>query len=374
MPPTSGGTSRGRRPPTFMRAMLLLALLMSARGAFGFEMNDEPGPLRCRLAGPPVRNGGTAVAPVVIMEGPRTGGQATARCPRKYADVLRTGDVCLVRFSERGAEILEPLRQRTICFLVGLLAVCVIATMGARGARVLGSIGLALVLVVFVLLPLTLRGGPVVPVAGAIAAVLCSAGMLLVGGWSRKSLYAAVGALLALGAAAWFPVVAARLLTFTGLEVEFGTFFHLDVPLWYSPALAKVDYHQLLLAGMLIASLGATMDAAMSVSTAVWEVKLAAPSAGRRHLLQAGLAVGRDVMSMMIFAIVLVYAGYRFEMLLLFHIRGLPYAPGLLLNYEEIAVEVIHMICTALALGLSIPATALVAAHFLGRTDEPKNT
>jgi len=202
---------------------------------------------------------------------------------------------------------------------------------------------------------------------------ICAGSIVLICGWNRKSLYAAAGGLFALGAAVWFPITVTKLLAFTGLDLEFGTIFHLDVPLWYSPPLARVDFHQLLIAGMLIASLGATMDAAMSVSTAVWEVKLAAPDADRGHLLRAGLAVGRDVMSTMVLAVVLVYAGYQFEMLLLFHIRGLPYAPGLLLNHEEIAMEVIHMLCTVLALGLSIPATVLIAAHFLGRGNETKN-
>ena len=355
-------------------AMLLMpALLAAAPRATGAEMPDDPAPLRCRLDEAPSSKDGEILAAVTIMEGDRAGEQATVSCPRKYAGVLRRGDMCIVRFTQRGAEILEPARDRAIYVLLGLLGACVVLTMGARGARVLASIGLALVLVVFVLLPLALRGWPVAAVAGGIAVVLCAAGMPLVGGWNRKSLYAAAGALFALAAAVWLPVTAAKLLAFTGLEVEFGTFFHLDVPLWYSPALARVDFHQLLVAGMLIASLGATMDAAMSVSTAVWEVKLAAPDADRRHLMRAGLAVGRDVMSTMVLAVVLVYAGYQFEMLLLFHIRGLPYAPGLLLNHEEIAVEVIHMLCTVLALGLSIPATVLIAAHFLSRGNETKN-
>ena len=348
------------------------AEMQKSETAIGGEVSHKA--LRARIISSIEDKDGELIFPVEILEGPRSGETLEARCPRKYAEVLRPEDICLVRCVRGDAEILDPARDHILFVLIGLLALCIAVTMGARGLRVLASIVIAMLLVVFVFLPLALRGWPPLLPAAITGALLCGGGIVLIGGWNRKSLYAVTGSLCALGGAIWLPVIVCRALAFTGLDVEFGMFYHLDVLLWYSPALAKVNFYQLLLAGVLIASLGATMDAAMGVSTAIWEVKQAAPCTGGAGLRRAGFAVGRDIMGTMIIAIILIYAGYQFEMLLLFHVRGLPYTPGLLLNYEEIAAEVVYMICTTLALTLAIPFTTLIAAHFLGRSYEPKTS
>ncbi|HUW33426.1 MAG TPA: YibE/F family protein [Planctomycetota bacterium] len=327
---------------------------------------------RCRIVGPVVGSGREFTATVETIDG-ASRKPFTAWCPEKYAKILRPGDKCLVRPESGRFVIVEPLREGRLLVLLGVLAAGIAVTMGWRGVRVLGSVALAIALMLCVLVPLSVRGWPPLPLAALLSVGLCAAGMVLIGGWNRKSLCAIGGALCALAAAVWLPLALCRILVFTGLEAEFGTLFHPDVPLWYSPVLAGVDFQQVLLAGMLIASLGATMDVAMVVATAVWEVKQAAPTAGAGRLWKTGLGVGRDVVGIMAVAVILLYAGSQFQMLLLYHLRGLPDSPGLLLNYEEIAVEVVYMVCTCLALALAVPATAAIAARWWGTTNEPKN-
>jgi len=360
---------------------LLTAALLACAAVAAFASDDAPPEnsaqsnraIRGRIISGPLIKDGQPFFSVEIMEGPSAGQTVDARCPERYVRLLRAGRGCLLRAMHEGLVIVEPLREGAVFALVALLAVCIAATMGARGLRVLASIIIAVLLVVFVFLPLALRGWPPLLLAAITGAPLCAGGIVLIGGWNRKSLHAIAGSLCALVVAASLPAVVCRALALTGLEREFGMFYHLDVPLWYSPALAKVSFYQLLLAGVVVASLGATMDVSMVVSTAVWEVHRSAPGAQRGRLRRAGLAVGRDILGMMIIAILLIYAGYQFEMLLLFHIRGLPYAPGLLLNYEEIAAEVVHMGATAIAMTLAVPFTALIAARFpaKGRLHEP---
>ena len=318
--------------------------------------------MRCRVIAPPVERDGNHILTVSVLDGPRAGETLVATCPAKYARLLKTGDCCLLRFYRSGPVVVEPLREGVLLVLVVLLAAVIAATMGRRGLRVIASIAGALLLVGFVLVPLAVRGVPPLATTAAIVVPICLGGALLIGGWNRKSVNAAAGALAALVAAAALPVIACRMLAFTGLDVEFGTFFHLDVPLWYSPGVAKVNFHHLMLAGMIIASLGATMDVSMVVATAARELRQSDPGCPRREILKAGLGVGRDVLGMMVLAIMLLYAGSEIEMLLLHHLQGLPQAPGLLLNYEEIAMELVCMASTALAFALAVPATALIAA------------
>jgi len=158
---------------------------------------------------------------------------------------------------------------------------------------------------------------------------------------------------------------------YTGLEAEFGTFPHLDLVFWYSETVARVDFYQLFLAGAVIASIGATMDVSITISTALHEVSLLSPNATRLHLWRTGVAVGKDIFATMAVAVVLIFIGYQFETILRYYASGLlttrvqdsvPYGPAMLLNHEEIGGEMLHILSTVASLGLAVPFTAAVAA------------
>jgi len=113
---------------------------------------------------------------------------------------------------------------------------------------------------------------------------------------------------------------------------------------------------------MLISGLGAVMDIAMTVSTSIEEMRAATPEAERTKLAKAGMAVGKDVLGMMAITLLFVYVGANIEMLLLsqtlYESAG---QWGALLNYEEIASEVIRLVGCGIGLVLTIPLTAAVA-------------
>ena len=299
-------------------------------------------------------------------DGPWANTTLQADCPQRYRDLLAVGDTCVVRVKgEPGeaprASVLGPRRDRWLVVLVGVLLVTVVAVMRGRGLRILIALALAGVLIVGVLVPLVMRGWSPLGVAAGLSVPICVAGILLVGGPNRKSLHAIAGCLCALLAAAWLPVWLAGASHYTGLEVGFGTYFNLDIPLWYSPELARVDFPSLLLAGMILSGLGATMDVAITVSTAMAELGRTSPNLSRRARIAAGLAVGKDVFGMMAVTVLLIVAGSNTEILLLMYLRGTGGPVVSLLNHEEIGTELVRVMSCTLALGLAIPLTALFA-------------
>jgi len=306
-------------------------------------------------------------ARVRVGEGALAGQEVVARCREEYVPLLHPGDACLVRVTDRPPDapliaLVGPVRDRALLGLACVFLGSAAAAMGWRGLRIVGSLALAGVLVLGVFLPLAIRGWPPLLLAAMVAVPVCVGGILLIGGANRKSLHAMAGCLAALVAAAWFPIVLSRRIALTGLEVGFGTYWHLSVPLWYNATLARVDFFQLLLSGMILAGLGATMDVAMTIATATSEFVAASPDAQARRVLRAGLSVGKDIIGMMAISIILIAAGSQFEMLLLVHLRGLPEAAGRLLNYEGIAAEALRVMAGALALSLAAPFTAAIAA------------
>lgn len=300
------------------------------------------------------------------------GEQVTAKLPDRYPGELRPGQLCLASLSrEEGrvtAEILGPLRERVLLGLFLLFALIVVLTMGAKGVRTVLALGAAAFLMVYVFLPLVVSGRDPLWLGVAISVLVCGIGIFLIGGPNRKSCHALIGAIGAVLLAGWIPWLLCRELHFTGLEVEFGPRFHLDVPLWYSAFLGKVNFANLLVAGMLISGLGAVMDVAMTVSTSIAELRQTAPHLRAGQLRRAGTAVGKDILGMMAITLLFVYAGTNLEMLLLSRVGYESAAQwGRLLSSEGIGSEVIRLAGCGLGLVFTIPLTALAASLLGGR-------
>jgi len=105
----------------------------------------------------------------------------------------------------------------------------------------------------------------------------------------------------------------------------------------------------------------------------MWELRECTPGISRQRLVRAGFSVGKDILGMMAITIILICVGSNFEMLFLFHYRGLPEAPARLLNHEEIAAEIVRMMSCGWALALAIPFTSIIAAISSGGTDGKKH-
>ena len=278
--------------------------------------------------------------------------------------------VCLLALAclgAGGAAVSGFSRGGRLAVLAVAFAAVLLAGQGRRGWRTALAIVGAGVLIVCVLAPLAKAGVSPVLVVWPLAGVISTGSILLITGWSRKSFHAIAGSLVAVLAAGWLPLLVARSLNLTGLSVGFGTRFHLGIALWYAPPLGRIDFSQLLVAGMILAGLGAVMDMAMTVATAMAEVRAAAPGASGGVLARAGLNVGRDVLGMSAVSVVLIMVGDDFHRLLMYHVGGLPAGSGRLLSHEEFVAWVVRAVSCALALVMTIPLTALFAGLFPGK-------
>lgn len=262
-------------------------------------------------------------------------------------------------------------REAILGCLAVVFVVGVFLSLGRAGWRTLVSVAGSGILTVVLFRPLAKAGYPPLLIVWPFAAIVCAGGILLIGGWNRKAVHALAGCLTAVGLAAWLPVVVGGALHLTGLDVEFGAAFHLGASLWFAPPLAKVDFAQLLMAGLIIGGLGATMDVAITVSAAMEEVRRTGASVKRRQYAAAGLRVGRDVLGMMAVSIVLITLGSEIFPIMMRHIGGLPDAPARLLGHEGAAAGVLGVISAVLALGLAIPLTVLFAVCLPGRKRSP---
>jgi uncharacterized membrane protein len=122
----------------------------------------------------------------------------------------------------------------------------------------------------------------------------------------------------------------------------------------------RIDVGGLVLAGVVLGSMGAIDDVTVTQASAVWELKAAAPHLGWRQLFVRSLRVGRDHIASMVNTLLLAYAGAAMPLLLFFVLSS--QSLGTVLNTEIVAIEVLRTLLGSIGLVAAVPATSWLAA------------
>jgi len=258
-----------------------------------------------------------------------------------------------------GLAIADHERDRYLLALAIVLGILLIGLGGKKGLFSLLSLGLVGVLIIFVLIPLLLRGYNPITLAVVVAAAATTFTTTLVGGANRKAAAAIVGTVGGLGVAGVLAIVVGGAIHTTGLAGEEAQM------LAFIPQGVAFDFRGLLMAGIIIGALGAIMDTGMSISSAVAEVRRASPGLRKKELFWVGMNVGRDVMGTMVNTLILAYTGGSLALLLLVQAYEIEFIR--LINMDSIASEVLRSLAGSIGLVSAIPLTALAAA-FLAKT------
>ena len=286
-----------------------------------------------------------------------------------YSVVVNAGDTVSVRIDtvpdgRYQVSVYNYNRVPLIIALVLLFALALVAIGGWQGLRALGGLVFTFISIVYLLLPLMLKGWAPVPLTVAIVAVTATAGFYLLGGWQPKTLGSILGALCGVAAAAILGSLAIGLLHVSAYRMD------------ESEALLLVrgdtglQLKGLLLSGILIASEGAVMDTAMSIASAMAELKEKRPDIGRKELFRSGMVIGRDTTGTMANTLVLAFAGSSLNMMILICSYNVSF--NQLMNTDFVAVELVRAVAGSLGIILTVPCVALITARLLTRTPKKK--
>ena len=246
--------------------------------------------------------------------------------------------------------------------LLGMLivfALLLVAIGGKKGVMALLGLGYTLAGIWFLLIPLVLRGAPSIPAAVAIAALTAAASLLLLTGFTRKTLCAGLGCVCGVAAAGLFAWTVGRVTPIGGFNM--GEAEELVLRAYDSP----LEIRGLLVAGILIAALGAVMDVAMSIASAGSELVAVDPDITPGQLFRSGMNIGRDAMGTMANTLILAFAGASFNTLLLFQVYGYPLIQ--IVNSDAMAIELIQSVAGSVGIVLTVPLVSLFSALLFRR-------
>ena len=234
--------------------------------------------------------------------------------------------------------------------LLYLLALCVIG--GKQGIK--GCLGLIFTFfcVIFVYLPLVyLRFSPFWA-AVFVCFLTTLVTMYLIGGPTKKTCAATLGTLAGVvlaGLSAWCFSKASGISGYNVSDIE------TLMTLWNTN---RIQVGGLLFSGLLISCLGAVMDVAMSISSAIDEIYKQNTSLTRKELFKAGMRVGRDMMGTDSNTLILAFAGSSVSTLLLDYAYDLPYQQ--IINSNNIGIAIMQGLAGSFGIVLSVPLTVLI--------------
>ena len=260
--------------------------------------------------------------------------------------------------------MLEYFRTPFLLYLAGMLGILIIVVAGMKGVRAILTLFVTAFGILYILVPLTLKGFNPIAVALLVAALLTLTTFVLIAGFSFKVISGVLGTFGGLVAVGALSVISQKAMLLTGLAQEFG-FLELGIALWRTPESHYWDFKGILAAGMILGAVGAMMDVGMSISSSVYEVKQVNPNISVRQAIRAGLNVGRDIMGTMADTLIFAYLGAYMITMLLPRIEfpevGYLYPFLRLANDEVTAVAIIQAIVGTIGLVLTVPIAAVIA-------------
>ena len=304
-------------------------------------------------------------ARVLLLEGPRAGQEADAYLQAPGgAQILPSyavGDDVLVTITDAPSgppflAISDRWRLAELGILFALFVAAVVLVGGWQGVRALLGLALTAAIVVRVLVPGLLQGIPPVPLAVGLAILLTIAVIGLTEGLSRPGVAAILGTTAALCLTALLSAAAVAFAGFTNAA---------DSELIYlqTQGGAGLDLRGLLLAAFVLGSLGVLNDVTVTQAVAVEQLRDEAGLSGRA-LYASAFRVGRSHLGASINTLFLAYVGASLPLVVLFSVTQQP--PGLILNGEGVATELVRTFVGSIGLVAAVPLSTAFATWLAG--------
>ncbi|MCL2227486.1 MAG: YibE/F family protein [Oscillospiraceae bacterium] len=274
-------------------------------------------------------------------------------------EVAEGDRVILVSFEPDVWYFVDFVRINQIWVLGAIFIVLMLLFGRAKGFSAILSLGFTCAAVFTVFIPAILSGRNIYLTSVIVCFYSIIVTIFIINGINRKSLAAITGCFGGVLAAAVLTLIMNHTLQLTGIISTDS------ISLLLLPLEEPIDLRALIFAGIIIGAVGAVMDVAVSISSALWELRSQAPDSSFGVIFKSGINIGKDVMASMTNTLVLAYIGSSLTLILLLivHVGTLTD----LFNSELVIVELLQAIIGSMGILLAMPLTALVCAALFSR-------
>lgn len=269
---------------------------------------------------------------------------------------LEVGDKVSVQLVEDengnvAATVQNVIRDKYIFIMFGLFLLSIILIGGKQGIKAIIGLLITIIAVYFVLIKGIYFGYDVILMTIFTSAIIIAFTFVIIGGFSKKILTAALGTLGGVIASGIVAVIFSHLAKLSGACED-------AIQLSMNMNTVNFNFRDLIFAGIVISALGACMDVGMSIASSLDEIKNKTKDISWKELFKSGMNIGKDVIGTMTNTLILAYVGGALTLILLF----LACDMGLteILNKETISEEVISAIAGSMGVVFTVPITAII--------------
>jgi len=301
-------------------------------------------------------------AAVSIKSGTGRGSDVKVDLPQgPGAPSLHSGDdVVLVHLTDAAAgspeyTVIEHQRGKPLVWLLILAAFAIVAFGRWRGLTAIAGLALSFALLLMFVIPAILTGESPLLIAVVGCSAIMFAVLYLTHGVNVQTSVAVLGTLVSLVLTGLLGAGFTAFTELTGIGDDQSAFL--------STFNSSVDMRGLLLAGIIIGSLGVLDDVTVTQAATVNE--LARSPLSRLQLYRSATRIGRAHVASAVNTIVLAYAGASLPLLLLITSGSQPLSE--LLTSQTIAQEIVRAAVGTIGLVASVPITTALAAMVADR-------
>jgi uncharacterized membrane protein len=255
--------------------------------------------------------------------------------------------------------IIDYIRRSKLYLLFLIFAILLIIIGKFKGFKSLLSLAITFFIIMNFIIPQILNGiNPLfVTIIGSLIILLFI--IYLTEGINQKSHLAILAIFISLLFTLVISILFTHLTKLTGTSQE--EIMHL-----IGAGKQEIDFKGLLLAGIIIGTLGVLDDVVISQISAVEQLQSANPDLSFKKIFHKANKIGISHISSMTNTLFLAYAGASLPLLILFVVKKGPFInAAYVINTELIATEIIRTLCGSIGLILAVPIATFLASYYL---------
>ncbi len=255
---------------------------------------------------------------------------------------------------------IEHNRIGTIYVLCGFFFLLILLIGRLKGVSTIISLMFAVLAVFLVYIPSILKGFNIYLMTVVVSVFMIFMSIIIINGWNKKTICAIVGNIIGVAVSGILAHIMIRTFGLTGIvDEDYVLLTMFDTP---------IDLRAIVWGGVLIGSLGAVMDIAMSIASAMKELNDTMRDKSFMSMLKSGMNIGRDAIGTMTNTLILAYIGGALAtvLLLVAYNKNILY----LFNMEMIIAEILSAVVGSMGILAAVPATALFSAYMFNRENK----
>jgi uncharacterized membrane protein len=262
---------------------------------------------------------------------------------RRYVLIVDVFDDGSMQYS-----ITDAFRIPSVIGVVVFVCGCLIAFTGFVGAKALLALGFSIASLLWIYIPLIVRGMPPVPLAFLAVLFISVATIFCVVRRKQARAVVLLGSMGGVSGAFLLGALMVELWQVSGLAGESASLLVTTI--------AGINIKGILLSSIVISAVGAVLDVGISITAAMSELVEYDPEITGFCLWAAGIRVGSEVLGSMINTLILAYIGTSLPLAILIGHAGADFWG--LMNDPYVSQEILQSVAGTSGLLLTIPITA----------------